>query len=116
MSAAKKAAINLPPQQPQPADEPRARARSLNEIALEGANEDPAATAHQILLKCMLGQLDERRADTQRRAALDVLAGKLASSLESATDEQLLAEVTRRGLNLAPVDLDAAEKAVTDAR
>jgi hypothetical protein len=44
-------------------------------------------------MKAMLGQLHERTAETQRKAALDVLGGEWLRHL---SDEALLAEVERR--------------------
>lgn len=87
------------------------RART-SEQRLAEAHESPVKTAWEILLKAMCGQLDDRRGDTQRKAALDVIA-QGGPPLKGATNEQLLAEVAERGLLLRPGDLDAAEREVT---
>lgn len=67
--------------------------------------------AREMLVKCMLGKTDPRTGETSRKAALDLLDGERLTKLR---DEDLLAEVKRRGLSAGgkPVDLDAAEAAV----
>ena len=70
---------------PRTPDESFARARSSQDGALE--------IAHEVLLRCLLGQVDPRTGEIQRKAALDVLAG---ATLRAVTDADLLAEVERR--------------------
>ena len=64
-----------------------------NDEDLARARSDLVEEAKTIHAKAMLGQLNERTAETQRKAALDVLSGDWLKHL---SDEALLAEVLRR--------------------
>ena len=64
-----------------------------NDENLARARSDLVEAAKEIHLKCMLGQIDAKTGETQRKAALDVLSGEWLKHL---SDEALLAEVLRR--------------------
>ena len=64
-----------------------------NDEYLARARSDLVEEAKTIHAKAMLGQLNERTAETQRKAALDVLSGDWLKHL---SDEALLAEIERR--------------------
>lgn len=57
-----------------------------------------------------------RNAQARIVAARFVLDDGTAPTLESASDAELLAEVSRRGLQVPTVDLDAAERAMEAER
>lgn len=57
-----------------------------------------------------------RNAQARLQAAARILADGQAPTLATAGDAELLAEVSRRGLQVPTVDLDAAEKAMEAER
>lgn len=61
--------------------------------ALARARSDILSAAREVHAKCLLGQVDPRTAETQRKAALDVMA---KDYLQHLSDEALLAELRRR--------------------
>ena len=79
---------------------PRGKQGETAAEALARARTDPAAAAVDVLLKCLLGQADDRRGQVQRQAALDILGGALWQHLDDAQLdahlERVIAEVERR--------------------
>jgi hypothetical protein len=76
------------------------------------ARSDLIDTARTIQIKCLLGQIDPRTGEVQRKAALDILDAERLSNL---SDASLSREVKRRNMHIEGArkpDLDAAEAAV----
>lgn len=63
--------------------------------AIARARSDLVETAQTVRIKCLLGMVDSRTGEIQRKTAIDVL-----DKLEQVTDESLLAEVERRAKRL----------------
>lgn len=72
--------------------------------AVVRARLDIIETARTVRIKCLLGMVDPKTGEIQRKTAIDVLDG-----LKDVSDEALLAEVKRRAAAARKVDVPPKE-------